>query len=70
VKFNAEIYSNAGIQAAASTFADFGTINVPGDAMDGYYDVNIVAADDVDQRDLEGEFGNFAFARSFDERTI
>lgn len=70
MKFNADIYSVAGIQAAASTFADFGTISVPEQADDGYYKVSILAADDVDQRDLEGEFGNFAFARSLDERMI
>ncbi len=70
MKFNAEIYSPAGIQAAASTFADFGTITVSTEAADGYYDVTIASADDVDQRSLEGEFGNFAFARSFDERPI
>ena len=50
-------------------FADFGAFEWSEEATDGYFEVTITSADDIEQKDLEGEFGNFAFARSFDERS-
>lgn len=68
MRFDSTIYRDAGIRAAIDAFADFGAFEWSGESTDGYFEVRIDAADDVDQRDLEGEFGNFAFARSFDSR--
>jgi hypothetical protein len=69
MRFNATIYRSGGIQAAVNAFADFGAFEWSQEASDGYFDVTITAADDIELSDLEGEFGNFAFARSFDERS-
>jgi hypothetical protein len=60
----------SGIRAAVEAFADFGAFECNEDPTDGYFDVTITSADDIEQSDLEGEFGNFVFARSFDERSI
>ena len=68
MRFDATVYREAGIQAAIDAFADFGSFDWSNEAVDGYFEVQVESADDVDQRDLEGEFGNFAFARSYDGR--
>lgn len=61
---SSEFYSAAGIRSAVNTLADFGSFEWDGTASDGYFEVDIKAADDVDPVELEGEFANFALART------
>jgi hypothetical protein len=63
---HAEIYTEDGIRAAVGAFADFGSFQWDERPEGGYYTVSFDAADDVDPVELEGEFGNFALARSIE----
>lgn len=64
VRLSTEFYSAAGIRAAIDALEDFGAFRWDESAKDGYFDIEVEAAEDVDGSELEGEFANFALARS------
>lgn len=66
LRLTAEFYNAAGIRAAVQTLDDFGSFEWNDSPEDGYFQVAITAAEDVDPSDLEGEFGNFALACSIE----
>lgn len=68
IAFSADIYSAAGVQAAVDAFADFARFEWSGAPEDGYFKVGFTPDDDVDPAELEGEFSNFALARSIEGR--
>ena len=64
----ASIYDVTAIESAVELFADFGTFEWEREPVDGYYNLKIESADDVELAELLGGFGNFVLTKTLETR--
>ncbi len=68
LRFNSALYAADAIRDAVEMFEDFAAITWQPEPENGYFEVSLDAADDVDPQDLAGEFGNAVLVGTIDSQ--